>query len=1819
MGTRMEVAQLESRMNTEDYKKLQSLFLDTSGESRSLSRTEFIDLACSSVGRGSREEFGLLFDSVVVTQEHRGLLLDSDAVKDEGRVDWGGLCSYLLLELSDKVKITRTSSVPCWKPTRTLTCPHRDPVQKVLYLQSSGQYLTVSKGGTVGLRAGEDMSLLNTHRLQNNTVRPKDLWVTDMVLLHNVHKIAVSFTSKEVYFYDVLSKLDFSCKYKLQGLKFTPWCLDYWVDPSQPDQAVLTIGDIGGQVSALYFTSAQISLFERLSLRTDSDSADIILWDDLVKGKHRSCYTVTHQAHKPAWVRKATAGVDHQVLLWNPYVTSEPLCALSGHTSPVTTIRFMQTKQQLLSYSSDKVLCLWDVSSQLCIHRLEGVFPKTQEDTHTRLFLHEERQLLLLSFNSLLFLLETVKEEKRTNSHEHPVTCVLYNSLFRQNECRHGSRCGDLTGPAAEKEHTGDGLGKSFVEPSEWKGGVQHRGDVLCAAFQPPQTLVTGHFPDSLGFSGKEESENCIAVTRLLFLPGRTSAAAATGGADLVSCGGSGVVRLWNSVYSHLVGQFTAHNRDLGSIVMTVSPCGKYLVTADREGTLKTWDIQQYCLKPKIGVTKEPPTLLHSFRPHLDRVSHLETCIHGDRLLLLSASSDCSVALSYLPGDTIGLFGQEEQWCLETPKCLHPQQEADGQQRAHKGQGDTKQGGERSPSAPSEMYADPHPDTSAEEGGERLEKKECSKMRRADEKKREERISRWREAKDGSLYTPAVHTPCGTFSVKSEENEDIINRRRLFVKTTRGIPERRDMNLNDFVVLPNNKAKSVKLNARNLQELQMKTVTLAQENKEMEEKLQQLKESMSKEKEERGHSGGFRWKSGVSLNSGALTNITKKNKENTLQKLSAGKVKIRLLKDEPLTVFLDTLKDRITVTDQLTSAALLTDIQTHVSTRDVVSCFQKQMNHSCYPSPHSEPINNQAFSSNTITRQGDQNPENGTETPVKHMQFHADPSQVLVGEEKKVEMTEDRQERKDEKGFSTSLLRGEYDEENSARSFQEALRQWRGQRSDGEGELMTQDAMWTPVRQAQDEDLRRYFASLFAVPVSRSRTEPQITTPESCLIIEVLDETDRDINGVFVAEQRTDNNIKVPAVQQASSKGRTPVPQTLLTSDEFSRVSLSPPNRTQPSRAPRQTKAPQKVHPSKPQTSPAEHSIKLQSPISKPSAYPTTETPRTSETSIKTATSKSQKPRCSPTVHKSKPHCGSPQMLSPSLPHSQDEICKSFHSFPPDVSPSANTGSPIPEEHLSPTPSRSFSLRATFTVSPSSSLESILLPKVYQSTPLQKDSPSPLLPEQSQSSKLFPETFSSLKLSQSPPGNLDSPKQSQHFLCDSECLLSDDQLQSPLSPVSFTPHLPPKLLEPSLPQTNLVAPENTPSSSSLLNQSPLDVYSRYRSTIGPTYEDFMSSTPMTCDHESPLSRQDTQCVLSITSHLLNAIPNSPLVGKMEEEEELSVDSGDEMSSDSLGLAPHEEISSDEEPKMHRCLARGRSRDEDQGNSAISHLEDLFDPADEERENDLQSDEPEQLSEPSMVMHNQRAGSGSEHSCDLDEFSPLGLDMNCGHSDKPEHTHCDSHQTSPHDQRGSVGYRPSSTEEHLVFRMMKENQTQRTGIQIHSTTPTRREDITANELGTSGSWSNIFGKSSPTLRTNTSPLPVSVSPSLSHYPSRPLSACLSPTKLGSELGPAFRPLSRAAREIMEICSVDQAGCEDPDLDSETTAHTLKDLEQELRLMAKETGAQSLVVAMGNSGSQAQRENLCFTRGRVSEEQKEDDEAEKSDRQSVLLLR
>ncbi|XP_039478183.1 uncharacterized protein zbbx isoform X3 [Oreochromis aureus] len=1083
------------------------------------------------------------------------------------------------------------------------------------------------------------------------------------------------------------------------------------------------------------------------------------------------------------------------------------------------------------------------------------------------------------------------------------------------------------------------------------------------------------------------------------------------------------------------------------------------------------------------------------------------------------------------------------------------------------------------------------------------------------------------------------------------------------------------MNLNDFVVLPNNKAKSVKLNARNLQELQMETTTLASESREIEEKLQRLKDSISKEKAERGHSQRFKWASGQcgSMTSNSLSYGSKKDKESKLQKLSAGKLKIRVLKDEELTAppqpppplpTQTARKSRLrgTVCGQceVKTAGIMcaectenycvgcfarfhhkgalkfhkmipiqTDLQTRVSTRDVVNSFKKQTDPSSYYSTYSPNPNPGTTPS---SRQGNESPEKRTEA-----EKNPDCGKMLVvshGEEKKVGITED-----DNKGFLPSLLKGEYNEEESARSFQEALKLWRGkndgvwiparpvsvsamatqtalppdreaegQRRGGGGErvpvkveftknsltyidrLLLKKHRRTPVEiypssqaistgqkflpattaeeetpsniSAEEEDFRHYCASLFAVPVSMGGPEPQVTTPESCLRIEVLDETSRDRRGISAAEKKADNSTEGPTLQWISQKGNTVVPKTALPNDGSLRVGTSSPV------APLQSRLAQKLKPSKPQTSQTGPSVKSYLSKIKLSTCPTAENPTVSESSFKTSPAKS--PRQSP---QSTADCGAPQHIS-LLPHSQNLKTPKSSA---DVSVTTSSRSPISEEHLSISPpSISFPLRSTFTVSSSSSTDSTLLPKVNHPAPLEKCSDSALLPDQPQSSRLFVEPISSPKICESPRSNLMSPKESQHFLCDPESLLSDNQLQLPLSPKTTSTHSPAKYLEPAQSQISAVASE-TLSKLSLFDATPPDEDSTYRSTH--TIED--APVFRSVKTESTQS-QDTNYIPLST--LLKVTQNNVLAVKMDEEERLSVDSGDDMSSDSLGLDPLEEDTSDEDSQMQGHLMRGSSREE---NPAISHLEDSFVPAETETTKDLPTDKSEELPELSMVMHNQSAGSGSEQFCDLHGFSPLGLEMIAGQPETPEHAHCDPLHTcqSPlrdSDPTGLQSYGLSSSfralnEEHLVFGVMKDNHRQPTGIQIHSS---RTGEVSADELGTA---------------------------------------------VDSEFSPVFRPLSQAAREIMEICNVDQMGCEDPDLEIDTTARALSSLEQELRLMVKSTDQKLSSGTPGtgteHSGSQDECRNPSSKRGGVTaeqEEEEEDEEEVKRDRQSVLLL-
>ncbi|XP_032302451.1 zinc finger B-box domain-containing protein 1 isoform X2 [Coturnix japonica] len=107
------------------------------------------------------------------------------------------------------------------------------------------------------------------------------------------------------------------------------------------------------------------------------------------------------------------------------------------------------------------------------------------------------------------------------------------------------------------------------------------------------------------------------------------------------------------------------------------------------------------------------------------------------------------------------------------------------------------------------------------------------------------------------------------------------------------------MNSKNFVILPGSKSgTSVRLKAKSVREMRLEKVRLEMENKEVEKKLRQLQSNMSREKEERKKSSAYHWKSGQAGPTQARFWSQNKGKNS---KVSSGKVKLQLLK-EPLQV-----------------------------------------------------------------------------------------------------------------------------------------------------------------------------------------------------------------------------------------------------------------------------------------------------------------------------------------------------------------------------------------------------------------------------------------------------------------------------------------------------------------------------------------------------------------------------------------------------------------------------------------------------------------------------------------------------------------------------------------------------------------------------------------------------------------------------------------------------------------------------------------------------------------------------------------------------
>lgn len=469
-----------NRLTMQDLQAVQEAFFikkEREETELTLDLKQFCELLSIVLSKGTKEDYAELFEKVDVNKE--------------GLIDWDKLCSHLLLQYYEKDDRIKSTQVPQWQELKNIPCPHKDVINRFAAVGNPIKYYSsVSRDGTVAFWS-LDHKLTRSFHVQTNPeeIRPRDLWVTHFTPLAHINKLALSLTSKEIAIYDLNSKTEFSNQYKIFGLNCTPICLDYWSNPIKSSHSILSFGDTGGNVYAIIFTNALIALFERpmQPAGTKKESCLHIDIDEIEKGSYQHAKLYKHSCHSE-WVRKvqylpsldcfisccttnthsmtlgwvekgqfemrttcfnvqqglnsfdfnsranliATAGINTQVCLWNPYVISKPVGVLQGHMQSVITVTFVQNKNQLISLSKEKVLRIWDTHLQVCLQRLSGIFPK-MTDTTVTMFFDQERCKLFTSFNNQLTVLPMKAEIKdKIISHEHAITDAIYSKNFNQ-------------------------------------------------------------------------------------------------------------------------------------------------------------------------------------------------------------------------------------------------------------------------------------------------------------------------------------------------------------------------------------------------------------------------------------------------------------------------------------------------------------------------------------------------------------------------------------------------------------------------------------------------------------------------------------------------------------------------------------------------------------------------------------------------------------------------------------------------------------------------------------------------------------------------------------------------------------------------------------------------------------------------------------------------------------------------------------------------------------------------------------------------------------------------------------------------------------------------------------------------------------------------------------------------------------------------------------------------------------------------------------------------------------------------------------------
>ncbi|KAI4884075.1 hypothetical protein NFI96_030672 [Prochilodus magdalenae] len=441
----------------------------------------------------------------------------------DGSMEWDDYLNYMLLEYREKDTLQQKNRPLFFpKPLKIVLADHHELIVGLQFYSfqhppdkkkvdpgeqgaaggcvtnhvHGGRYLSISQNGTLNFWS-ERFKLQRTvqiSKMAHTTDQP--ILVTNMVCLDNINQLCISFTGRDIEFYDIsASKCD--VVYSLCGLEANAVVMDYW---SHGHRGIYSIGDTSGTV--YIFTSTNViqnGLFNSVAFKTGTQRS----LSHPLPECHTTWCLITVEALHSDWIRQirylpdlnvvatccttdrnamalttvphstkreihtvrfhlkkgiqcfdyspelnvlVTGGFDRVIRVWNPYVTCQATFQMKGCSAAITHIMVNDKQNKVISVSKDKNVCVWDLEDGMCLQNIHpknismGQFPISctycNPDTSTVvLATYKASTSTFIPQIGVLYGVVDSKNNTITEavtSHEKPLCAALYNANFRQ-------------------------------------------------------------------------------------------------------------------------------------------------------------------------------------------------------------------------------------------------------------------------------------------------------------------------------------------------------------------------------------------------------------------------------------------------------------------------------------------------------------------------------------------------------------------------------------------------------------------------------------------------------------------------------------------------------------------------------------------------------------------------------------------------------------------------------------------------------------------------------------------------------------------------------------------------------------------------------------------------------------------------------------------------------------------------------------------------------------------------------------------------------------------------------------------------------------------------------------------------------------------------------------------------------------------------------------------------------------------------------------------------------------------------------------------